>query len=332
MKDKPLLLTGPSLPLRLRELGEPPPVLHLRGELPRIPAVAIVGTRRPTFEGQKFAESLAHDLSAAGVAVLSGGAEGIDARAHEGALRAGGPTVVVAPAGYARPFPEENAQLFADIVQRGGAYVSLVPDDVAATRTSFFPRNACLAALAHALVVVEADFRSGARNAAAYARKLARPLFAVPHAPWRPKGRGCILELRQGALFCTGAPDVLRELDRMLLTRVPLGGEPTQQTLSFEHPLGLSADGERVYAAVAAGARHLDQLCEVTGLSAAAAQGEILTLSLLGVLAPDPSGGLLLSPPSLKAQDRISEVLEMTEEMTTPLPGASCAIVNKPET
>jgi DNA processing protein len=313
-------------------LPDPPPVLYLRGDLPRIPAVAIVGTRHPTFEGQKFAESLAHDLCAAGVAVLSGGAEGIDSRAHEGALRAGGPTVVVAPAGYARPFPEENAELFADIVQRGGAYVSLVPDDVAATRTSFFPRNACLAALAHALVVVEADFRSGARNAAACARKLGRPLFAVPHAPWRIKGRGCVLELRQGARFCTGAIDVLDELDRSLLTRVPAGGGCAQQPLPFERPIGLSAEGERVYDAVAAGARHLDQVCEVTGLSVASAQGEILALSLLGVLAPDGSGRLLLARSSLKAENRTPEVVEITDEMTTPLPVASCAIVNKPET
>src|SRR6185503_20147276 len=124
----------------------------------------------------RFAEALSHDLARAVVAVFSGGAKGIDTAAHVGALRAGGATVVMAPAGFDRPFPERNAPLFERIVAEGGAYVSLLADDEPATPVSFFPRNACLVALAHVLVVVEAGFRSGARNAARWARALARPL------------------------------------------------------------------------------------------------------------------------------------------------------------
>src|SRR5262249_30734984 len=81
------------MPARVLDLPDPPDALYVRGELPRGPSVAIVGTRRPTPEARKFARRLARELASAGVSVLSGGAKGIDAAAHEGALRAHGTTV-----------------------------------------------------------------------------------------------------------------------------------------------------------------------------------------------------------------------------------------------
>jgi DNA processing protein len=243
----------------------------------------------------RFAERLAHDLARAGVAVLSGGAKGIDTAAHRGALRAGGVTVVVAPAGFDRPYPSGNKELFERAVERGGAYVSLVPDDADAKRYAFFARNACLAALAHALVVVEADVRSGALNASHWARDLGRPLLVVPHAPWAKKSRGCLVELRRGALLCEGPRDVLRELDRQALVPLEVARPPTQPELPFPPAaLGPSADADRILAAVAGGATHLDEIASLTGLSAGVIQRQILTLTLDGVLAPDPSGRLAL--------------------------------------
>src|SRR6266849_4277344 len=109
-------LMGSALPSRLAHLEAPPERLFLRGELPRGPAVAIVGTRHPTTRGAEYARELAFELAQAGVAVLSGGAEGIDTEAHRGALAAGGVTVVVAPAGFEHPFPEQNAELFRAVV------------------------------------------------------------------------------------------------------------------------------------------------------------------------------------------------------------------------
>ena len=123
-------LTGSSLPGRLADLAAPPERLFLRGELPRGPAVAIVGTRYPSARAKMYARTLAKELARAGVAVISGGAKGIDSAAHLGALAVGGATVVVAPAGFKRPFPEKNAALFAQVVEQGGAYLSLVEANV----------------------------------------------------------------------------------------------------------------------------------------------------------------------------------------------------------
>jgi DNA processing protein len=291
----PQILSGSTLPHRLSDLAEPPAQLYLHGELPRGPAVAVVGTRFPTPQGLAFAESLAHDLTRAGVSVFSGGAEGIDTAAHTGALRAGGKTVVVAPAGFGRPYPEENVALFQRIVREGGAYLSVASEETPATRPIFFLRNSCLVALVHVVVVVEAGFISGALNAAKWARVLARPLLVVPHSPWTPEGRGCLLELQRGAALCLGARDVLDRLDRMLLRPLPLDGGSVQTNLPFCDTLpGPAADVDRVKAAIAAGAAHLDQVAELTGLPPAVVHRQILTLTLDGVLAPDPSGRLLL--------------------------------------
>ena len=301
------VLEGAQLPLRLLDLGHPPPRVHLFGALPAGPAVAIVGTRHPTGDARRFACRLAADLGRGGVAVLSGGATGIDHAAHLGALRGRGTTVVVAPAGFYAPYPEEHATLYARVLERGGAYLSLVGDTAVAQQGHFFARNAALVALAHVLVVVEMPVRSGARNAARWARRLGRPLLVVPAAPWNPRGQGCNLELRRGALVCEGVKDVFRELERVLLLpektlRVPalaaqlpeqaVSISPRQVELPFPPSHAERAEIERVLRAVEAGATHQDAIGERSGLAVAVVQRHVLTLTLEGVLAPDPAGGV----------------------------------------
>lgn len=296
------VLSGSLLPPRVLDLQEPPSELHLLGELPRGPMVAIVGTRRPSSDALKFARDLACELAKAGLIILSGGAAGIDTAAHVGALDGEGRTVVVAPAGHERPFPPANTELFRRVVEAGGAYLSLLPPAEPAPRGVFFARNACLVALAHAVVVVEAPYRSGARNAAAWARRLGRPLLAVPSTPWISTGAGCNLELRLGARLCTSSKDVLDVLEESLVIP-PRPSEPdrTAEPASGQMALPFApgdANGEilRVVRAVESGARHLDAVCEASGLAPAAVQRHVLTLTLEGVLVADPVGGLALTP------------------------------------
>lgn len=291
-------LTGVALPGRLADLEEPPERLFLRGELPRGPAVAIVGTRRSTREYEQFAHQLAFDLAKAGVAILSGGAEGIDTQAHRGALAAGGVTVVVAPGGFNRPYPEENAELFRQVVAEGGAYLSLPEPDCPAPRGIFFARNACLIALAHLVVVVESPLRSGARNAASHARRLGRPLFVVPAAPWHEEGHGCLAELKLGARVLSSVKDLLRALRDQNLHAVapppPAFRElrPQQESLKFPETSPPGAARAAVLKAVRVGAGSSDEICLQTGLPAARVSELILTLRLEGVLVTDSSGRL----------------------------------------
>lgn len=288
------ILEGDRLPARLADLQEPPARLYLHGELPRGPAVAIVGTRRASAAGVAYTRALAAELAAEGVAVLSGGAKGIDSAAHRGALDAQGTTVVVAPAGILQPFPEGNEALFQNVVAAGGAYLSLVADDVPANRGIFFARNACLVALAHAVIVTETPCRSGARNASAWARQLGRPLFVVPHSPWHEPGAGAVIELLLGAIPLDGAKRVLNLLSAAGLRGLPAGGgeggapaEPGQPALP-----GFEADP--VLAAVRSGAQHVDQIAAASGLPLAVVQQRVLTLTLSGVLVPGPWGSVKL--------------------------------------
>lgn len=210
MKAEKLL--GARLPMGLADLASHVAALYLWGRLPPLPWVALVGTRRPSSEAERFCFELSGQLTRAGVSVVSGGAVGIDGAAHRGALAAGGPTLVVAPSSYERPYPAQHAELFAQILEAGGGLLSEHAAEAVAQRHVFFRRNAIMVACSAAVVLVEAPYRSGARNAALWARRLGRPLFVVPHAPWNAKGRGCITELRLGAQPLMNHKDVLRAL------------------------------------------------------------------------------------------------------------------------
>jgi DNA processing protein len=262
--------------------------------LPRGPAVAIVGTREASEDGIAWTRKLAAELAAAGVAILSGGAEGIDTAAHEGALDAGGTTVVVTPAGFDHPYPEGNGPLYRRIVDSGGGYLSLFPDAVVATRAHFFTRNRYLIALAHAVIVTQTPIISGSRNAAKWARQLKRPLFVVPHSPWVAAGKGAIIELRLGALPLDRPKEVLKVLADLRLHALPPGRPPVKEgPIQTElWPPANDPAADPVLEAVRSGASHPDEIADRTGLPLATVQRRILTLTLSGVLVPGPLGSL----------------------------------------
>lgn len=161
--------TGPPLGLWVR--GEP---LHRLGE-----AVAVVGARACTSYGEQVAVTLAADLAAEGSPIVSGLAFGIDAAAHRGALGVGGMTLAVVASGLDDPYPSANSRL-AEAVIRSGALASELPPGSRPTRYAFLARNRIIAALAGAVVVVEASSRSGAKNTASWALAMGRPVMAVP--------------------------------------------------------------------------------------------------------------------------------------------------------
>lgn len=324
LPEPPRRLEKREWPKRLLDLPSPPRELYLSGAVPGPPYVAVVGTRRPSTHGVGFAEALAAELARAGAGVLSGGAAGIDAAAHRGVLDAGGCTLVVAPAGWNRPFPPEHSELFREVVARGGGYLSLCSPDETATRARFFSRNACLVALAHVVVVVEAGYRSGARNAAKHARSLGRKLFVVPSAPWIPSGRGCIAELKAGAAPLESVKDVLAylashnlhllgpQLGLPLGEASPVAMPPSASlpsaSLPSETPPTNSEDlpsnsvtlegststvTEGVFRAIQSGACTYDAICGATGLSLRDVQEAVFDLRVARRVQQDPMGFLM---------------------------------------
>ncbi|MGI8881787.1 MAG: DNA-processing protein DprA [Jatrophihabitans sp.] len=197
--------------------GEPtvPIALWVRGpgdlvELgPR--SVAIVGARAATGYGEALAAELGHDLGRQGLAVISGGAFGIDAAAHRGALAAEASTVLVAANGLDTAYPRAHAALFRNVAE-AGLLISESPPGATAQRHRFLSRNRLVAALSAGTVVVEAAARSGALNTAGHCLALGRPLMAVPGPVTSAMSVGCHALLRHPtspAVLVTGAADVL---------------------------------------------------------------------------------------------------------------------------
>jgi DNA processing protein len=276
--DRAFRILDPDYPASLRELGHPPDPLHVRGDLPRGRGVAIVGTRNCSAQGAEHARRLARRLVEHGLVVWSGGAVGIDAAAHAGALEGGGVTVAVVATGLDECYPRRHAQLYERIVRGGGAIVSAFEPAAKAHYGAFHYRNRVLAALAEVTVLVQAPLKSGARSTAAHARRLRRPLFVVPAAPWDEYGGGNLLEMGRGAhVLWSDAP-------LLALFGIIAGGKKPPGSPEFDLAC------EQVLAAAENGPVHLDDLCSTSGLSAPLIQQALLTLTLRAVLVEGPGG------------------------------------------
>jgi len=174
----------PRYPLRLRELRPPPDPLWVAGDpaVLGLPSIAVVGTRRMSPYGERIASEVARALAAAGIVVVSGPAQGIDAAAHRAALDGGGRSVAVLGEGLTSHAvgARGRRRVLAARLQATGALVSQYAPEIAPQGWMFAKRNAVIAALATAVVIVEAPFGSGALITAADAQRLGRPLYAVP--------------------------------------------------------------------------------------------------------------------------------------------------------
>nr|WP_166168980.1 DNA-processing protein DprA [Motilibacter aurantiacus] len=172
-------------------------------------AVAVVGARAATAYGLHVAATLSAQVAARGWTVVSGGAFGIDAAAHRGALSVGGTTVAVLACGVDVAYPRAHEPLLSRVAQ-DGVLVSEVPPGTGVTRGRFLERNRLLAALSRGTVVVEAALRSGARSTAERARELCREVMAVPGPVTSPLSAGCHEEVRaRQAALVTDGDDVL---------------------------------------------------------------------------------------------------------------------------
>ena len=195
----------------LRELVDPPAVVHIAGDpeaLEREDPVAIVGARRASSYGLEVAHGLGRGLSAAGVPVVSGMALGVDSAAHAGALSAPGATVTVLAGGADVPYPASKRRLYRELLARG-AVVSEMPPGFGAFRWCFPARNRLIAGLARISVVVEAAARSGSLITADFAAELGRPVAAVPGQVTSSLAVGSNELLQAGAALVTSSADVL---------------------------------------------------------------------------------------------------------------------------
>lgn len=263
----------PAYPEGLRHLADPPAPLFLRGEVPAWEgAVAVVGTRAASPWAARFAKELGRVLAEAGLALISGLARGIDAAAHKGALEAGGVSVAVLGSALDKLYPPEHQALAKESVLVSEFAFGEGP------RPENFPRrNRLIAALARAVVVVEAPERSGALITARHALELGREVMAVPGRPTDHKSRGANLLIKDGALPVLEPADLL----------AALGVSPKRAAPAP----ALSGELARLYAALRERGEALpDDLATELGLTASELLARLTELELLGLAEGLPGG------------------------------------------
>lgn len=207
-----------AYPRRLREIDQSPPVLYVRGEIldEDAWAIAIVGTRRVTVYGRQVADELATFLAQRGVTVVSGLARGVDAVAHEAAIRGGGRTFAVLGCGVDRIYPPEHQRLADQIIERG-ALISDYPPGTPPDSVNFPPRNRIISGLSLGTIVVEAGETSGALITATFAAEQGRDVLAVPGNINAPQSKGTNRLIQQGARPLLKPEDVLDALQLELV-------------------------------------------------------------------------------------------------------------------
>ncbi len=273
-----------------RDSRAPPCIFFRGGRLEAEHAVAVVGARNATRDAIRFAERLCAGLVRAGAVVVSGGALGIDAAAHRAAIHAGGRTWVIAGTGPDRCYPSDHAELFDTIGAGPGAMVWLFgPGPL--PRSSFLTRNRVLVALADAVVVVQAGLPSGALHAASWARRLQKPLWVVPAAPWSKGFEGSMRLLGEGAKPLTWPAELLASLNLQAVDGLVHPAEETGNNRDHpRHKQAFSSNEIHILDVLSNVSLHIDAIAARSGESASAVAAALLTLVLENVVVESPPG------------------------------------------
>jgi DNA processing protein len=274
-----ITLADDGYPKPLLEIADPPPLLFARGraELLQRPALAIVGSRNASAQGEANAEAFAKALGATGLAIVSGLALGIDAAAHRGGLVTAGSTIGVLGTGIDVVYPQRNAGLAAEIGERG-LLLSEFPLGTAPAAQNFPRRNRLISGLSRGCLVVEAALASGSLITARAAADQGREVFAIPGSIHSPLAKGCHALIKTGAKLVESAEDVLAEL----------GGFRPSGYASTRQPLASADTG--LLAHMGHDPVDVDALCSRAGMSAEQVSSELLRLELDGRVTALPGG------------------------------------------
>ena len=269
---------SPDYPQGLKDIYDPPVVLYVNGALLESDkhSIAIVGSRRATVYGRSVAEKMAQDLAARGLAIVSGGARGIDTAAHKGALSAGGRTVAFLGCGIDITYPAENKKLF-EAISESGAVVSEFPLGSHPEPWRFPPRNRLISGLSIGVLVCQSPEASGALITAGYAAEQGKDTYAVPGNVDDERNRGCHKLIQEGALLVQDAKDILRELH---LEETDEPG-PRQFALPVEH---LNEQERDIAALLSLEPVPMDEIIEKTGLPAPMVSGTLTVLEMKNVV------------------------------------------------
>jgi DNA processing protein len=267
-------------PDALAAVYDPPPVIYYKGDLGRFrpPAVAVVGTRRPTDYGVRATAYICEPLTEAGVAIVSGMARGIDTCAHRAALKAGGVTVAVLGCGADVVYPPENKDLYAEICETG-LVLSEFPPSARPEPQNFPRRNRIISGLAAGVLVVEAGGHSGALITGYHAAEQGREVFAVPGSIFSPTSDGCRRLMAAGAKPVGSADEILEEIAPHFARAA---GSPEPRPAPDTSSLG--ADERELLKYAGGEAMSADELAARAGWDPSRAAAALLALEIAGLV------------------------------------------------
>ncbi|MGB9094630.1 MAG: DNA-processing protein DprA [Gallionella sp.] len=270
-------LADSDYPQALLNIPDPPLLLYVKGRLDLLnrSALAVVGSRNATPQGIHNAEAFAKSLSDAGLCIISGMAQGIDAAAHRGALPGRGSSIAIVGTGLDKVYPAANREL-AHMLAKQGALISEFPLGTPPLAANFPRRNRLISGMSLGCLVVEASLQSGSLITARLALEQGREVFAIPGSIHAPQSKGCHALLKQGAKLAETAQDILEELGGQLVAAAPPENPEEMSSTLLDH---LGYDPVDV-----------DTLCARSGLTIAELSAMLLTLELEGRISALPGG------------------------------------------
>ncbi|GEM_PF-57304 len=297
-----------AYPNAFRVMPDYPCVIYVQGKFDfnHTPMISIVGARKASYYGLNVATRLSYSLSIGGMAVISGGARGIDSAAHKGAVFAGGKTVMVLGCGLDGGYIKENAALRSAVLQRGAVISEFSPDFVA-NRFSFPIRNRLIAALGLGTVVVQAGKASGSLITADFAKQYGKDVYGVPGGIYNKAFQGVNELIRDGAGIVTGVEDILSNYEADFpgvidtqkaaaynikdpeeiyedLPKTKIAAVDEEIELKFDekkHITGLSPKTRLVYDSLETGPKHINEISMLTSLSQPEVLSHLTSLELM---------------------------------------------------
>jgi len=289
-------------PERLRNIYDPPLLFYIKGELPHIddlPVVGVVGTRDCTPYGIKNAEKAGYDLSQSGIIVVTGLAKGIDSAAVKGALQGGSAVIGVIGTGLDIIYPSENRLLFEDIINNG-AIISEYPPGTAAFKSNFPSRNRIISGLSLGVAVIEAPAKSGALITAARALEQGRDVFTMPGNVDAASCKGSNALLREGAIPFINAEDIIDEYIELYPDKIKAIRNAKQKSIDNTSKVDyidlghkykeLETDEKIVFDSISGKQLQVDEIIITTGFTAQKVLASLTILELGGMVRRDLDG------------------------------------------
>ncbi len=287
-----LTLEHPDYPPMLRDIDDAPPILFVHGDHKLLASqqIAIIGTRKPSKEGERIAMEFAASLAYQNFTITSGMAYGIDGAGHIGALNANGKTIAVAGTGLDRVYPSGHRELAHRIAQNGGALVSEFPIGTTVKRQNFPIRSRIVSGLSLGILVIEAPHKSGALYTVQHALKQGREVFITPSSIYNPLVKGSHRLIKEGAKLVENVNDILEELQiyrPSIPIKHPIVEAPVQVTKVVKN---LESEQQIIFDYLVASSSSIDNLVELSGLDVSKISSILLMLELQGLITMQAGG------------------------------------------